>query len=584
VLYLFEDYALDTNRRELRRGSALLAVEPQVFDLLVFLVGSRDRVVSKEDLIDAVWGGRIVSDSTLDSRINAARRTIGDNGRQQRLIRTIIGKGVRFVGEAQEQPAAGVTVAPSLFTAHQAVVAATRRWPAMQAIAIAGAALTVVLAAALWWAWPSAAPRTLVSQPAPVVKTEPPRPAPRLSIVVLPFKNLSNDPEQEYFVDAVTDDLTTDLSRVVNSFVIARTTAFSYRDKAVDVTQLGRELGVRYVLEGNVQRHGEQVQINVQLIDAENGGHIWADRLDTDRANLPSAQNEIIARLARALELQLIEVVGRQIEQDKPVNLDARDLVMHGWAYYNRPQTKENLQLALTAFEKALATDPESIDARAGIARVLGELLATGTTPPAERAAQIERADRLLGEALERDRNNAEAHASLGRIRRIQGRLIESRIELEKAIALDRNHELAIIQYGITSLLLGEPDVALPFFEKFLQINPRSQNLFFIYYWLGHTHLFLFDTDEAISMLRQAYSANPGFPPTNFMLAAALGLRGDLDEAKVYLSAFFAQRPQFSSFRLMRENSFNWDASPAYVSLREKTVDVGLRRAGMPEE
>src|SRR5271167_3498615 len=167
--------------------------------------------------------------------------------------------------------------------------------------------------------------RTSTSRP-----TAPPG-APRLSIVVLPFTNLSNDPEQEYFSDAVTDDLTADLSRIEESFVIARTTAFSYRGKAIEVKQIGRELGVRYVLEGSVRRLGEQVQINVQLIDAESGAHIWADRLDTDRANLPKAQSEITSRLARSLHRELLEAVSRQIDQQKPVNLEARDLIMRGW-------------------------------------------------------------------------------------------------------------------------------------------------------------------------------------------------------------------------------------------------------------
>jgi TolB-like protein len=236
MLYRFEDYVLDAGRRELRRGPALVGIEPQVFDLLVFLVTNRDRVVSKENLLASVWGGRIVSESTLDSRINAVRRAIGDTGKDQRLIRTIIGKGVRFVGAVQEPP-------------------------------IASQAAT------------AAAP-------------------PRLSIVVLPFASLSDDPEQDYFADAVTDDLTTDLSRISDSFVIARSTAFTYKGKQVDVRQIGRELGVRYVLEGSVRRLGEQVQVNVQLIEAETASHLWAERFDTDRMNLAAAQGEITTRLA----------------------------------------------------------------------------------------------------------------------------------------------------------------------------------------------------------------------------------------------------------------------------------------------
>ena len=211
MLFWFEDYALDTDRRELRRGAAPLSIEPQVFDLLEFLVRNRDRVVSKDDLLASVWGGRIVSESTLFSRINAARHAIGDSGDRQRLIRTIIGKGIRFIGAVRQQA-----------DAEPAIPAA----------------------------------------------------APPLSIVVLPFANLSNDLDLECLVDGITDDLTTDLSRISGSFVIARNTALTYKGQSVDVKQLGCELGVRYVLEGSVRWAGDLARVNVQLTDAESGAHL----------------------------------------------------------------------------------------------------------------------------------------------------------------------------------------------------------------------------------------------------------------------------------------------------------------------
>jgi class 3 adenylate cyclase/TolB-like protein/Tfp pilus assembly protein PilF len=431
-----------------------------------------------------------------------------------------------------------------------------------------------------WWMWPYAGFSPTSPQAPPAAASAPANPAPRLSIVVLPFTNLSNDPDQEYFVDAVTDDLTTDLSRIVNSFVIARTTAFAYKGKSLDVKQIGRDLGVRYILEGSVRRLGEQVQVNVQLIDAESGAHIWADRFDTDRANLAKAQGEITARLARSLQLQLLEVAGRRIEQDKPANLDARDLVMRGYALYLRPQSATNLQQAQQAFEQALAIDPESIDARTGIAMVLGELLATGSSKSREQ--DMARADQLLGEALERDRNHSRAHAELGRLRRIQDRLVESQIELEKAVALDRNNPQAILQSGITLLYLGQPEAALPYFEKFLQINPQFQNLFFIYYWLGHSHLLLGHADEAIVFLRKGVSANPRQIGIHLLLAAALGLRGDVDEARAALAEFLKLKPEWNS--LARLPDLPYMHHPQFVALREKTIATGLRRAGLPDE
>jgi TolB-like protein/class 3 adenylate cyclase len=218
-----------------------------------------------------------------------------------------------------------------------------------------------------WWFWPTtnSPPTAGVAAATPNVK---PLLAPRLSIVVLPFSNLSNDPEQEYFVDGITDDLTTDLSRISGSFVIARNTAFTYKGKPVDAKQVGRELGVRYVLEGSVRRTGDQVQMNAQLIDAETGAHVWADRFDTNRANLVEGHNEITGRLAQTLNTELIGAAGHRIEQEGAVDPDAQDLVMRGRAVFNRTFSVANQQEAQRLFEQALEIDPRSIDARIGLA------------------------------------------------------------------------------------------------------------------------------------------------------------------------------------------------------------------------
>jgi TolB-like protein/Tfp pilus assembly protein PilF len=409
------------------------------------------------------------------------------------------------------------------------------------------------------------------------------KPVPRLSIVVLPFANLSSDPEQEYFVDAITDDLTTDLSRIVNSFVIARTTAFTYKGKAVDVKQISADLGVRYVLEGSVRRLGEQLQVNVQLIDAETGAHIWADRFDTDRSNLAKAQSEITSRLARSLYLEFVEAVGRQIEQEGGVNLDARDLAMRGWAWFWRPLSGANRQAAQRAFEQALEIDPGSVDARVGIATILGEQLALGMSKSHER--DIARCEHLLLEVLERDRNEPRARQELGRLRRLQNRLIDAQIELEKAIALDPNNASAINQLGITLVFLGRPEAALPHVEKALRLNPRGQNVFYYYYWLGYCQLLMGHTDEAIDLFRKCRAAYPEGWFAHLYLAAALGLRGDIDEARAALAQSIKLKPEIDSIARMNflPNHGTMD-NPRFVALREKTLDAGLRRAGLPDE
>jgi TolB-like protein len=242
MLCRFEDYVLDSDRRELWQGAVLLAIEPQVFDLLLFLVGNRNRVVSKEDLLNSIWGGRIVSESTLASRINSDRRVLGDSGKQQRLIRTTIGRGVRFVG-----------------TVHEDV--------------------------------------SLVSQDAKPVDGHELKP----SIAVLPFQNISGDPEQEYFVDGTVEEIIAALSRIRWFVVIARNSSFTYKGQAIDVKRVGRELGVRYVLEGSVRKSVNRVRISCQLVDATTGANIWTDRFDRSLEDIFELQDQIASSVAGAI-------------------------------------------------------------------------------------------------------------------------------------------------------------------------------------------------------------------------------------------------------------------------------------------
>jgi TolB-like protein/class 3 adenylate cyclase/lipopolysaccharide biosynthesis regulator YciM len=403
-----------------------------------------------------------------------------------------------------------VAVAATPLTAVPAQLGWARRVVALPAIIAASLVAIIGIPVAAWWTWPNAnPPASIQAQASP---QSPPaaaniKPAPRLSVVVLPFTNLSNDPEQEYFVDSITDDLTTDLSRISDSFVIARTTAFTYKGKPVDAKQIGHQLGVRYVLEGSARRSGERIQVNVQLIDADTGAQLWSDRFDADRTNLAKAQSEITGRLARTLHIELVEAADRQIEQEK--NPDARDLVMRGWASYYRPVNEVQVKETQRAFEQALEMDPRSVGARIGIATVLVENVTKKWSKSPEQ--DLARAEKLLLEASERDRNNSRAQYAMGMLRRLQDRLIESRIAFEKAIALDRNYASAMLQLGYTLTTLGEPEAALPHFEKALQLTPQHQNIFYYYSGLGVCHLLLGHVDEAIDFLRKARAAGPGF-------------------------------------------------------------------------
>jgi adenylate cyclase len=471
---------------------------------------------------------------------------------------------------------------------------ARRSRPPPFALIAASLVAIVIIGLGAWWVWPHAGsvPASVQAptnpQASPVAGTTA-TPAPRLSIVVLPFANQLNDPEQDYFVDGITDDLTTDLSHITGSFVIARTTAFTYKGKAVDVKEIGRDLGVRYVLEGSVRRDGEQVQVNVQLIDAESGAHVWADRFDTDRSNLSKAQDEIVARLARALQLELVEAASRRMEQEKPANPDASDFVMRGWAWYQRPNTDISLQEAQRAFERALELDPQSVDAKVGLANVLTEFIANGRSHMVNGvsispAQDLARSEQLLIEAIERDGNNPRALYGMGRVRYFQNRLPEAQIDLEKAMELDPNNSITSQVYGIVLLNLGYPEAAIPYIERRIRLDPYSPNTFFAYWWLGCAHLLMGQADEAVTFYRKARAGNSRFPPTSLFLAAALGLRGDLDEAKAALADAIKLKPQYKSFSdLLNLPNFKI-GSPLHFDQLKKTFEVGLRRAGMPDE
>ena len=317
---------------------------------------------------------------------------------------------------------------------------------------------------------------------------------PRLSIVVLPFANLSNDPQQEYFADGITDDLTTDLSRISGSFVIARNTAFTYKSKPVDVKQVGRELGVRYVLEGSVRRTGDWVRVNAQLIDAENGAHIWADRIDTDRSRLMETQDEITGRLARTLDFELAEEMERRIERESPTKADSRDLVMRGRAWWYRPVSATNRAEAKRLFQQALDLDPHSVDARIGLAWVLTSSFSEGWSSSFDEDRV--RAEQLLLEALDAAPNRSMAHTAMGFLRRVQNRLTEARVEEETAISLDPNNDFAYRHLAWVLLFRGEPGAAIIQAEKALRLSPRDTNIWGVYGLLGWCRLLLNEVEQ----------------------------------------------------------------------------------------
>jgi TolB-like protein/Tfp pilus assembly protein PilF len=523
--YFFEEYAFDTDRRELHRGADLVSITPQVFDLLHYLIRNRERVVSKDDLISAIWNGRIVSDAALATRLNAARAAIGDGGDKQRLIKTLPRKGFRFVGAVHE-----------------------RQRPATS----------------------SSSSATQNDD-----KAQRPLSRPHLSIVVLPFANLSGDPEQDYFVDGVTESLTTDLSRISGSLVIGRHTAFSYKGQAVNLRQVGRELNVHYVLEGSVQRGGDRLRVNVQLVDAETGAHLWADRFDKPVAGLFDMQDEIVSRLANTLEAQLTEQEARWSERSP--QLTSMDLYFQGTASFNKGRTPEYMAQARAFLERALALDPKNVAAMVGMAVV--DLTVGSGLYSDDRAACLAMAEATVVKALSHAPNHPVAHLVFGDLLILTSRAAQGIAECERALALDRNLAGAHAVIGAAKFVMGRAAETEAHMNEAFRLSPRDVNAYRWWLFAGAAKLQLSADAEAIGWWRRSIEANRNYPITHFLLAAALALLGSPDSAKAAARAGFALDPSFT-IRRFRNGALS--DHPAYLAMRER-IYQGLRLGGVPE-
>jgi TolB-like protein len=405
--------------------------------------------------------------------------------------------------------------------------------------------------------------------------TPSPRSAPRLSLVVLPFANLGGDPEQDYFVDGVTESLTTDLSRINGAFVIARNTAFTFKGKPVDVKKLGRELNVRYVLEGSVQRGGKRLRVNVQLIDAESGNHLWAERFDKPVADLFDMQDEIVSRLAHQLEAKLIEEEARRSERSQ--NPSSMDLVFQGRALFNSGWTPEFLARARDSWERALALDPKNADAMVGTAVIDLTVALSGMIDngPALRA----NAEATLTKALSLAPNHALAHTILGLALISSNRAIQGIAEYERALALDRNLAEAHAQIGIAKFVLGRGAETEAHINEALRLSPRDV---FTYRWLqfvGLSKLQLKEDANAVQWFLRSVEANRNWPITHFFLAAALALVGELDQAEAAAKAGLALNPAFT---IRRYRDAAYTDNRIYLASRERLYE-GMRLAGLPE-
>jgi len=399
--------------------------------------------------------------------------------------------------------------------------------------------------------------------------------APRLSMVVLPFVNIGGDPEQEYFVDGVTESLTTDLSRINGSFVIARNTAFTFKGKAVDVKQIGRELNVRYVLEGSMQRGSNRLRVNVQLIDAETGNHLWAERFDKPVADLFDMQDEIVSRLSNTLNAQLIAVEARRAERSP--HPDATDLCFQGAAWFNMGRAPENMAQARGFYERALALEPGNVEALVGTAWAN---FAIGTNLlPDDRIERLAAAEAAGKKALSLAPNHPLAHSITGHVQIFTNRAAQGIAECERALALDRNLASAHAGVGIAKFFLGRGGETEAHMEQALRLSPRDTLIYIWSLFIGLAKFWQGADAEAIVWLRRSIEANRNHPGAHFNLAAALALVGELDEARATVQAGLTLNPSFS-IRRYRTNSPS--SHPMYLPGRERVIE-GMRSAGVPE-
>jgi TolB-like protein len=526
VPFRFEDFVLDPDRHELRKGATVIAIGPQVFDVLLHLVKNRERVVSKDELLDAVWDGRIVSESTLTSHINAVRKAVGDSGGAQRLVKTVARKGFRFVGPVDEGTSADAPE-PAAPEPHKAQAPAPR---------------------------------------APAVPDIP-------SIAVLPFLNLSGDPEQEYFADGVVEDIISALSRIGWLFVIARNSSFTYKGRAVDVKDVGRELGVRYVLEGSVRKAQNRVRITGQLVDAATGGHRWADRFEGTLDDIFALQDQVTANVVGAIAPQLERAEIERAQKKPTQSLDAYDYYLRGVANLHRG-TRESIDAALAMFTRALELDANFASAHAMAAWCHFWRKANGWMT--DRPREIAEGARLARRAVELGRDDAVALTRAGHaLAHLTGDLDGGIALLDRACVLNPNLASAWFLGGFLRAWHGEPDGAAEHFARAMRLSPLDPEMYRMQAGMAVAHLFAGRFDTASQWAEKAYRDLPSFLMVVAIIAASHALAGRGGEAETAMRHLRQLDPALRISSLKE-----W--LPIRRAEDLATFAAGLRQAGLP--
>jgi class 3 adenylate cyclase/TolB-like protein len=401
--------------------------------------------------------------------------------------------------------------------------------------------------------------------------------APRLSIVVLPFENLSGDKEQDYFADGITDDLTTDLSHLPDSFVISRGTAFTYKGKPIDAKQTGRDLGVRYLLEGSVRRIGETITVNAQLISTETGAHVWADRFEGNRTQLGELQVEVVARLARSLNVELVKAESLRSIREHPNNPEAVDLAMRGWAAYNKGLSPDNSNKAVALFDQALKLDAQSPEALVG--RSMAQINLLYSTQSLDREAVLNGVEDAMNRVLASQPDLVWAHFVKGEASMARKQFDDAMAQYKAAIATDPNFAPAYGELGLIMIFLGRAQDAFELAEKALRLSPQDPLRFFWQYYICHAHAHLAQWEQSVEWCAISKSTNPSLWYSYVDLAAAYAWLGRETEAKVAAAELQKLNPG-----LTLQKWLNYPFSDNLQFKREyERIGEGLRKAGLPE-
>lgn len=521
VRYHFASIVLDTDRRELRRAGSPVSIEPKVFDLLVHLIENRDRVVSKDSLIAAIWGDRIVSDSALTTCINSARGALGDTGARQNLIKTVLRKGWRFVGDIHQEGTTAQHLRPL----------PTAAFPAI---------------------------------------------GPKPSIVILPLINLSGAADQEHIADGITDDIITELSRFSELFVIARNSSFQYRAQFIDVCQIGQELGVRYVLEGGLRRSEERFRINVRLVDTMTGGQIWSERYERGLAYVFAVQDEIVKAIVSVLVAHLTQAEIERVSKSAPTSWVAYDHLMQGNGQqlkFLSTYEKNDLYLARSCFEKALDIDAGYAPGHVGLSFTYSLAWMHNLDGDYLNPAALDRAHDAARLAIHFNARLPKARAELG-FCELWKRNHQAALEgFQYAITLNPN--FCDWRYAAALTLDGQFEATISIVQDYMRRDPFYPAM--AIGWLGIALHMQGRYREALAPLLEFRDRAPGHRGAHSQLAAVYARLGMDDDARQELTALLKIDPEhrighhiraLQPYRLQEHNEHLWE---------------GLRMAGLPD-